>query len=67
MVSAEPGTTRLVTETRVQCLDTASRRRLRLYWLLVRPFSGLFRHAMLGAVAREATRRRRRALYSIRA
>src|SRR5439155_292666 len=50
------GTTRLVTETRVQCLDAASRRRFRLYWLVVRPFSGLIRHAMLGAVAREATR-----------
>jgi hypothetical protein len=48
--------TRLVTETRVQCLDAASRRRFRLYWLVVRPFSGLIRHAMLGAVAREATR-----------
>jgi len=50
------GTTRLVTETRVQCLDAASRRRFRLYWLVVRPFSGLIRDAMLGAVAREATR-----------
>src|SRR5882724_7263396 len=50
------GTTRLVTETRVQCLDAASRRRFRVYWLVVRPFSGLIRHAMLGAVAREATR-----------
>ena len=50
------GTTRLVTETRVQCLDAASRRRFRLYWLVVRPFSGLIRRAMLGAVAREAER-----------
>ena len=56
-VEAEgPTTTRLGTETRVQCLDAASRRRFGLYWLVVRPFSGLIRHAMLRAVAREATR-----------
>jgi hypothetical protein len=51
-----PGTTRLTTETRVACADAASRRRFRLYWLVVRPFSGLIRTAMLSAVAREATR-----------
>jgi len=56
-VEAEgPATTRLVTETRVACVDAASRRRFRLYWLVVRPFSGLIRKAMLGAIAREATR-----------
>ena len=52
-----PETTRLTTETRVACVDAASRRRFRLYWLVVRPFSGLIRRAMLAAVAREATRR----------
>lgn len=51
-----PGTTRLATETRVACVDAASRRRFRLYWLVVRPFSGLIRRAMLRAVAREASR-----------
>ncbi len=49
-----PAATRLTTETRVACVDAASRRRFRLYWLVVRPFSGLIRHAMLAAVAREA-------------
>jgi hypothetical protein len=53
-----PGVTRLVTETRVACVDAASRRRFRLYWLLVRPFSGVIRKAMLSAVAREAARAR---------
>jgi hypothetical protein len=53
-----PGVTRLVTETRVACVDAASRRWFRLYWLLVRPFSGLIRRAMLRAVAREAARAR---------
>jgi hypothetical protein len=49
-----PAAARLVTETRVACVDAASRRRFRLYWLCVRPFSGLIRRAMLEAVAREA-------------
>lgn len=35
--------TRLATETRVSCLDEKSRRRFRLYWLFVRPFSGWIR------------------------
>ena len=47
---------RLVTETRVACVDAASRRRFRLYWLFVRPFSGVIRRAMLRSVAREAAR-----------
>jgi hypothetical protein len=51
-----PAASRLVTETRVACVDAASRRRFRLYWLCVRPFSGLIRRAMLRAVAREAVR-----------
>ena len=51
-----PGITRLVTETRVAYVDAASRHRFRLYWLCVRPFSGLIRRAMLRAVAREAAR-----------
>jgi len=58
-VAAEtPGMTRLVTETRVACVDAASRRRFRLYWLLVRPFSSVIRRMMLEAVAREASRAR---------
>jgi len=51
-----PDVTRIVTETRVACVDAGSRRRFRLYWLVVRPFSGMLRGAMLRAVAREATR-----------
>ena len=51
-----PGVTRLATETRILCVDAAGRRRFRLYWLGVRPFSGLIRRAMLRAVAREAAR-----------
>lgn len=47
-------TTMLETETRVACGDPASRRKFRLYWLVVRPFSGWIRLRMLGAVRREA-------------
>jgi hypothetical protein len=50
------GGTRLSTETRIWCLDPASRRSFRRYWFVVRPFSGLIRIALLRAVAREATR-----------
>ena len=56
-----PRAARLTTETRVACADAASRTRFRLYWLAVRPFSGLIRRAMLAAVVREATLPRRAA------
>jgi hypothetical protein len=44
------GITTLSTETRVSCGDVASRRKFRLYWLIVRPFSGLIRRLMLRSV-----------------
>jgi hypothetical protein len=47
------GGTILSTETRVVCGDGSSRRRFRMYWLFVRPFSGLIRRLMLRAVKRE--------------
>jgi hypothetical protein len=46
------GHTLLSTETRVICGDPASRLKFRLYWLLIRPFSGLIRRLMLRAVQR---------------
>ena len=46
------GRTVLSTETRIVCADAASRARFRLYWLAVRPFSGLIRLVMLRAVRR---------------
>ncbi len=46
----ENGTTRLATETRVLCLDDVSRRRFRLYWAFVEPFSGLIRREMLRSI-----------------
>jgi hypothetical protein len=41
------GTTRLRTETRVQCTDAASRRAFLRYWRLIRPFSGVIRRETL--------------------
>ena len=54
VTDAGPGSTRLTTETRIRCVDAMARRRFRLYWAVVRPFSGLIRILMLRAVAREA-------------
>ena len=50
------GITRLAAETRVYCLDSASRRRFRLYWLFVGPFSGLTRKILLRGIKRKAER-----------
>lgn len=44
--------TRLSTETRVLCLDAASRRRFRIYWAVIAPFSGLIRREALRAIRR---------------
>jgi hypothetical protein len=48
------GTCELSTETRVRCADAASRRRFRLYWLVVRPGSGFIRRMMLRSLRRAA-------------
>jgi hypothetical protein len=42
------------TETRIAGTDTYARRRFGLYWLLVRPGSGLIRHEWLRAIAKQA-------------
>lgn len=47
----------LTTETRVLCADAAARRPFLLYWALIRPGSGLIRHAMLRAIKRSAEHR----------
>jgi hypothetical protein len=50
------GVTELATETRVRCADAAARRRFLLYWVAVRPGSGLIRRSMLRAIRRTAER-----------
>lgn len=54
------GSVLLGTETRVFCTDEVSRRRFRLYWLIVGAFSGLIRREVLRAVKRNAERSRPR-------
>ena len=48
------GGTRLATETRVHATDSAARRRFRLYWFVVGPFSALIRRRWLAAARRAA-------------
>lgn len=47
------GMTRLVTETRVHCLDAQALRQFRPYWYLIRPASGLIRKRVLKAIKRQ--------------
>jgi len=54
LIGQADGTVWVRTETRVYCLDKWSRRRFRLYWLLIRPFSGLIRREILQAIKRNA-------------
>jgi hypothetical protein len=48
------GITLVATETRVYCLDNASRSRFRLYWLLIGPFSAWLRKETLRIIKRHA-------------
>ena len=49
-----PNRTRVYTETRIRALSRQAQRRFRLYWLLIRPFSGLLRRAMLSGIKARA-------------
>lgn len=46
--------THLTTETRVKCLDAASRKSFGFYWTLIKPFSALIRKEMLKTIKRKA-------------
>jgi hypothetical protein len=46
--------TRLTTQTRIFCPDGAARRKMGLYWLVIRPVSGLMRRRMLGLIKARA-------------
>ena len=52
--SLGPDKTAVYTETRIRSLGPQARRRFRLYWLLIRPFSGLLRRAMLSGIKTRA-------------
>jgi len=45
-----PGHVRLSTETRVRCMDARSRKRFKLYWRLIGPFSAWIRREMLRGI-----------------
>jgi len=56
-IGAEPlsgDRARLYTETRIHALGERARRRFRLYWLLIGPFSGLLRRSMLNGIKARA-------------
>ena len=44
----------VTTETRVYCPDDTSRRKFRLYWLLIGPFSGIIRKEWLRLIKQQA-------------
>lgn len=50
----DDGSSSLVTETRVLCMDERARRRFAPYWALIRVFSGWIRRDLLGGIARIA-------------
>jgi hypothetical protein len=45
--------TKLITETRVLCLDKRSQRQFRFYWFFIGPFSSLIRRLMLRSLKRQ--------------
>jgi hypothetical protein len=53
---SDGGASRLSTETRIVGFGLAARRKFRLYWAVVGPFSGLVRRALLRGVRRRAER-----------
>lgn len=52
--SEKEGKTRIATETRILCTDSTSRRKFRLYWFFVKPFSGLIRLEILRLIKKNA-------------
>jgi hypothetical protein len=49
-IDEKQGETCLTTETRIECLDEASRKSFGFYWNFIQPFSGIIRMEMLKAV-----------------
>jgi hypothetical protein len=42
----------LTTETRIQYFGASARRKFRVYWILIRPFSGALRRSLLRTIRR---------------
>lgn len=47
---ADAGRCEISTETRIQYFGAGARRKFRLYWALVRPFSGILRRSLLRSI-----------------
>jgi hypothetical protein len=54
VVEQKNGMCELATETRVKCSDARSRRYFGLYWIVIRPGSGLIRRSMLRSIRKKA-------------
>jgi len=54
VVEQKNGMCELATETWVKCSDAKSLRYFRLYWLVIRPGSGLIRRCMLRSIRKKA-------------
>lgn len=50
LLAENNGDVRVVTETRVQCTDGETQRWFRLYWWVIRPWSGLIRKRLLASI-----------------
>jgi len=50
-------TTWVETETRIQCIGTKARRRFRVYWFFIKPFSGIIRMEILRLIKRKAEKK----------
>jgi hypothetical protein len=50
------GTSRVITETRVQATDEAARHKMAKYWALIYPGSGMIRRSLLEAVRERSER-----------
>jgi hypothetical protein len=54
VVATSPEKSLLTTETRVKCFGPSARRKFRLYWALIAPFSGAIRTGLLRGIRRRA-------------
>lgn len=52
--AAEPGFVTIRTESRTRALSSQSRKDFRLYWWIIRPFSGLIRRLWLRGIRKQA-------------
>jgi hypothetical protein len=54
IIKGQNGTNMVETETRIRCLGASAKRRFRIYWFLIKPFSGIIRNEMLKIIRDQA-------------